>query len=206
MKIYQLKQIETPRLILRPVQPGDEYPLNRAVNNSLELLQKWQPWAKDPSIDATRKFVQHGVFAWGSGSVEDFPMVVIHKGDNKIIAASGFNDRSDVNQGIYEIGYWCDIDYQGKGYVTEYANALARYAFEALKASKVIIQMQIDNKKSIAVAERLGFSNEGIVDRDPLDCVSGQPEKNYIYCIDSTDNLPELDFTWSVADNVQREG
>ena len=39
-KIYKLRQIETPRLLIRPVQLGDEYPLNKAVNNSLELLQK----------------------------------------------------------------------------------------------------------------------------------------------------------------------
>ena len=94
-EIYKLKQIETPRLLIRPVQLGDEYPLNKAVNNSLELLQKWQPWAKDPSIEATRGFVQRGVFAWESGSVVDFSMVVIHKEDNKIIAASGYNDRTD---------------------------------------------------------------------------------------------------------------
>lgn len=66
-KIYALKQIETPRLIIRPVQLGDEVAINKAVNNSLKPLQKWQPWAKDPSIDATREFVQRGVlriFQW----------------------------------------------------------------------------------------------------------------------------------------------
>lgn len=69
MKIYKLIHIETPRLIIRPVYLGDEFPLNQAVNNSLDLLQKWQPWAKDPSIEATRDFVQQGVFAWESSSI-----------------------------------------------------------------------------------------------------------------------------------------
>lgn len=195
-EIYKLKQIETPRLLIRPVQLGDEYPLNTAVNNSLELLQKWQPWAKDPSIEATREFVQRGVFAWESGSVVDFPMVVIHKEDNKIIAASGYNDRSDVSQGLYEVGYWCDVDYQGKGYVTEYANALTRYAFDALGAVKVVISMQVENEKSIAVAKRLNFTNEGIKDRDPLDCVSDKAEENYIYTVNNADNLPDLKYSW----------
>ena len=196
MKIYKLTQIETPRLIIRPVQLGDELPLNKAVNNSLALLQKWQPWANDPSLEATRGFVQRGVFAWASCSIEDFPMVVIHKQDQKIIGASGYNDRSNIKQGLYEIGYWCDVDYQGNGYVTEYTNALTRYAFHALQATKVVISMQIENKKSIAVAERLGFYNEGVIDRDPLDCVSEQPEKNYIYSAISLDNLPALEVSW----------
>jgi RimJ/RimL family protein N-acetyltransferase len=196
MKIYKLIQIETPRLIIRPVHLGDEFPLNKAINNSLNLLQKWQAWAKDPSIEATRGFVQQGVFAWASCFVENFPMVVIHKQNQKIIGASGYNDHSDINQGLYEIGYWCDVDYQGKGYVTEYANALTRYAFDALKATKVVISIWIENKKSIAVAERLGFYNEGIKDRDPHDCVSDQPEKNYIYSASSIDNLLPLEVSW----------
>ena len=53
-KFYTLKQIETPRLIIRPVQLGDEIQLNQAVNNSLESLQQWMPWANDPSLETTR--------------------------------------------------------------------------------------------------------------------------------------------------------
>lgn len=45
IKAYNLKQIETPRLIIRPVELGDETQLNQAVNNSLESLQRWMPWA-----------------------------------------------------------------------------------------------------------------------------------------------------------------
>lgn len=62
-KFYTLKQIETPRLIIRPVQLGDEIQLNQAVNNSLESLQQWMPWANDPSLETTRDFIQKGVFA-----------------------------------------------------------------------------------------------------------------------------------------------
>lgn len=197
MNIYSLKQIETPRLIIRPVQLGDEIDLNKAINNSLELLQKWQPWAKDPSIEATRGFIQRGVFAWWSISIVDFPMVVIHKADQKIIGASGYNDRSVIEHGLYEIGYWCDVDYQGQGLVTECANALTRYAFDELKAANVIIQMQTENEKSIAVAEKLGFINTGSKDRDPLDFVSENPEINYVYSTSNTNDLPDLTASWA---------
>ena len=50
------------------MQFGDKYPLNKAVNHSLEFLQQWMPWAKDPSIEATRDGLQRGVFAWESGT------------------------------------------------------------------------------------------------------------------------------------------
>ena len=190
--MVKLKQIETPRLIVRPVALGDEYEINMAINNSLEVLQKWQVWAQDPSLKTTREFVQAGAFAWYTGIGNELPMVVIHKQDNKIIAATGFNDKSDFEKGVYEIGYWCDSYYQGKGYVTEYANALTRYAFEELEAFKVVIAMQIDNKKSIAVAKRLNFICAGTEARDPSEYVASLKPLRYLYTIAGVAALPEL--------------
>ena len=86
--VVKLKQIETPRLIIRPVALGDEYEINMAINNSLESLQKWQVWAQDPSLKTTREFVQAGAFAWYNGIGNQLPMVVIHKQDNKISNSS----------------------------------------------------------------------------------------------------------------------
>jgi hypothetical protein len=45
--------IETDRLILRPPHTGDETPLNEAINRSLFALQRWMPWAADPSFEPT---------------------------------------------------------------------------------------------------------------------------------------------------------
>ncbi|MDA0911331.1 MAG: GNAT family protein [Proteobacteria bacterium] len=198
--IYTLTQIETPRLIIRPVRLGDEIEINKAIHNSLEILQKWQPWANDSSLETTRTFVQRGVFSWDSGCIKDFPMVVIHKQDKRIIGASGYNDRSDPDDGLYEIGYWCDVDYQGQGLVTEYTNALTRFAFDVLSASKVVISMLVENEKSIAVAIRLNFLNEGVKDLDPSDCVSGRIAKDYKYSASNTEKLPNLDYVWSSND------
>ena len=61
--------------------------------------------------------MQRSVSACESVAVVDFPMVVIHKDDNKIITVDGDNGRSDVTQDSYEIGYWCDVDGQRKGYI-----------------------------------------------------------------------------------------
>ena len=204
--VVKLKQIETPRLIIRPVALGDEYEINTAINNSLESLQKWQVWALDPSLKTTREFVQAGAFSWYNGLGNQLPMVVVHKQDKKIIAATGFNDKSDYENGVYEIGYWCDSCYQGKGYVTEYANALTRYAFEELEASKVVIAMQIDNEKSIAVARRLNFVCEGTEARDPSEYVLPLKPLSYLYSISVVTTLPELKCSWSNSNSKERGG
>ena len=191
-----LKKIETQRLVIRPVQLGDEFQIHKAINNSLDLLQKWQPWAQDPRLEVTREFVQRGLFAWESGSIASLPMVVIHKADNKIIAATGYCDRSNIAQRLYEIGYWCDLDYQGKGYVTEYVNALTRYALVELNAKIVVVRMEEANSKSIAVAERLRFKNQGI---QPSVIKGGASD--YYYTCESVESLPSLDVKWEHVDS-----
>ena len=194
--ISLLQKIQTPRLIIRPVALGDEIPLNQAINNSLVSLQEWMPWAKDPSIEAIRDSVGRGVFAWESGCIANFPMVIIHKVGQRIIGGSGYNDRSDPIKGLYEIGYWCDVDYQGQGLVTECVNALTRYALIKLGAKKVMLMMQVENVKSIGVATRLNFIHEGSKIRDPLDSVSHSAEKNHIYACNNLENLPALEVSW----------
>lgn len=194
--IYSLKKIETPRLIIRPVQIGDEIEINQAINRSLKSLQRWMPWANDPSLAATREFVQNSAKHWAAKKSEDFPMTVIHKVDGKIIAASGYNEKSDPVKRLYEIGYWIDGPYQGQGLVTEFVNALTRYALDVLQAHKVQICTQVENVKSIAVAKRCGFECEAAHKNDRIDCKSGQPADSFIFSCCKTSVLPTLNVTW----------
>ena len=126
--IYQLKFIETERLITCPVQFGDEVKLNQAIKCSLSSLQSWAKWAQDLSFTATCQFVQRSVFSWESGFISCFYMMLIRKEDNVIINSSGFNKRNKIIQGLYDIGYRCDERYRCQGYVFEYANALSYFA------------------------------------------------------------------------------
>ncbi len=196
INIYSLKQIETPRLIIRPVRMGDEIELNQAINRSLKSLQRWMPWAKDHGLDATREFIQHSIWCWTAKKSNDYPMVVIHKTDHKIIAASGFNEHSVPVKPFYELGYWIDVQYQGQGLVTEMVNALTRYALDALRAHRVQICTQVDNEKSIAVARRCGFECEATRKNDRIDCENGQLTDGLIFSCCQINVLAPLEVTW----------
>lgn len=196
MNIYSLQQIETPRLSIRPIQMGDEIGLSKAINSSLPTLQRWMPWSKDPSFKTTQIFVQQSVNAWQAEQSQELPMVVIHKADNKIIAASGYNEKSNLKKSYYEVGYWIDTHYQGQGFVTEIANALTRYALIALNANRVQICTQEENEKSIAVAYRCGYQLDAIMQNYCIDCLSGLAANSLLFsCCDIT-QLPSLDITW----------
>jgi ribosomal-protein-serine acetyltransferase len=63
------------------------------------------------------------------------------------------------------IGYCLDAALQGKGIVTQACRTMVRHAFDEHQLKKVVISCAIDNPHSRAVAERLGFLQEGFYAR-----------------------------------------
>lgn len=196
MTIYQLEKIETPRLLIRPVQLGDQFAINRAMQASLPALQRWMPWSKDPCLSTTEAFVEQAVRDWQDGQAHEYPMTVIYKPDNAIICASGFNEMSQPDKGVYEIGYWIHAGYQGLGLITECVTALTRYALTALEANSVQICTQVDNDKSVAVARRCGFDLTAMLTNHRVDCVSGEPADSYLFACETASSLPAIDVRW----------
>ena len=193
--IYLLKSIETPRLKMRFVRQDDIVPINKAINNSLEVLRKWQPWARDSSLEATTKFVNDALSIIRLRGTGDFPLSIIHKEDDKIIGVISYNDRSNPKGGEYEVGYWCDINYQGNGYITESVNALSRYAFAVLKAENVFVRMERSNLKSMNVPKRLHFKKTGT-----RSSVSKKGSEDYLFSCSTIKQLPTLDVKWDIEE------
>jgi ribosomal-protein-serine acetyltransferase len=84
--------------------------------------------------------------------------------------------------------YWLDVSHQGKGIMTASCRAVIDHSFNTLLLNRVIIRCATGNQRSRAVAERLGFTFEGI---------SRQAEWLYGRCVDlavygllKTDKVP----------------
>jgi RimJ/RimL family protein N-acetyltransferase len=80
----------------------------------------------------------------------------------------------------FEIGYWRRTDARGRGLVTEAVQALSRMAFDVLQAQRVEIRMDDLNVASWKVAERAGFTLEGVLRRHALS-VDGQVRDTRVY-------------------------
>jgi RimJ/RimL family protein N-acetyltransferase len=184
-----LPVIETERLILRPPKLGDEKPLNQAINRSLPELQRWMPWASDPSIQPTIQYVKNGVASWLSESPRDFPMVIILKESQQIIGASGFNDRSKPEVPLFEIGYWLETAFTRQGYTTEMVKALTLFAFQSFHAARVQIVTQVGNDASRKVAEKCGFILEATLKNYCVDCLSKKPADDWLFVCFNVEGL-----------------
>ena len=63
----------------------------------------------------------------------------------------------------FEIGYWVRTSRVGRGYVQEAVRAIARMAFDVLGAARLEILCNDRNVRSWRVAERCGFTLEGVL-------------------------------------------
>lgn len=69
----------------------------------------------------------------------------------------------DVESGSCEIGCWLGRGAEGKGLMTTAARVMMDWAFGVRDMTRVYWQTSPENKRSIAVAERLGMTREGVL-------------------------------------------
>ena len=176
------ERVETERLVLRCPRPGDGPAVNVAVCASLEGLRPWMPWAKAaPSADDSEAYCRrmHAKFLLR----EDLVMLVFERGsedaDGPVLGAVGLH-RIDWGARCFEIGYWRRKGLGGLGIVSEAVRGLARMAWDRLEARRLEIRMDDDNAPSRKVAERAGFTFEGLLRLNGL-ASDGSPRSTRIY-------------------------
>lgn len=160
-------QIETARLLLRAPRTGDGAAINAAAIESLDQLRPWMPWAQNaPSVEESEEYARSASAQFISR--EDLPFLAFLKDENRYLGGIGLH-RIDWAVPRFEIGYWIRASEQGKGYVIEAVNALTTFCFDKLNANRVEIRMDDKNERSWRVAERCGFTLEGLFHKDTRD-------------------------------------
>jgi ribosomal-protein-serine acetyltransferase len=121
-------------------------------------LRPWMPWV-DPTVTvadtlAFLRFVR-GEYAAG----RQLHCNVVYRGS--IVGGAGL--RIDRNNLATELGYWIDRDHEGRGIVTRAARALTTAALGDLGLNRVVIRAGVENVRSRAIPERLGYTLEGVL-------------------------------------------
>jgi RimJ/RimL family protein N-acetyltransferase len=169
------ERVVTPRLVLRMPRAGDGAALAEAIAASFAELQPWLPWADHVPTPAESEAVvrrQHATFALRDDLVFQ---IWDHAGDGRertLIGSTGLH-RMDWTVPRFEIGYWRRTGYARRGLVTEAVTALTRLAFDDLRAERVEIRVDNANVASWRVAERAGYTLEGVIRREGRNASGG---------------------------------
>ena len=87
------------------------------------------------------------------------------------------------------IGYWIDQRFANRGYATRAVRMLTRYAFSDLKLHRIEINMRPENLASTRVAQKSGYSFEGV--RPRYLHIDGQWRDHLTYICENIPN-PEI--------------
>lgn len=163
MPQFPPEEILTPSAVLRCYQ-GDETPaLLEAVEESLDHLRPWMPWASAEPLEAgLAEFVQRSVHEFAAG--ENFSYAIWALDEAKLIGGTGLHPR--LGSGRMEIGYWIRVGWLRRGVATAVTRALTSAAFALADIDQVVIHCDEANVISAKVPAGLGFHLIRVVEDD----------------------------------------
>lgn len=140
-------------LLVRLWQEDDAAALARAVQESLEHLRPWMPWAAEEPVgeDARRTWIRDRAAEAARGGDRAYGLFL---GD-RVVGGCGLHRR--IAPGGLEIGYWVHVDFTRRGFATGAAGFAAQEAFAQPGVDHVEIHHDAANEASGRVAAALGF-------------------------------------------------
>ncbi len=148
-------------LELRAPALEDVDALFAAVDADRARLRVWLPWVDlTKSPDDTRAFIERSITGASAGTTVD--RLLIHEGH--IAGIASLSEISEPHQrGM--IGYWIGSAWEGRGFVSRAVRELLRLGFVELGLERIALLAATENSRSRAVAERCGFTFEGVLRR-----------------------------------------
>ena len=141
------------RFVLRPVTDAELPALVALVNDSLDSLRPWMPWAQEPlSVDGQGEWNRESQRSWAEGTGFHYG---VFDGD-EMIGGAGFHVRNGT--GVLEIGYWMASARQGEGIMTRVVRALTEVAARVDGVMRIEIHVDPANVRSSAIPRRLGYT------------------------------------------------
>lgn len=153
-------------LILRPLRFRDKKVWDEVREVNREWLAPWE--ATRPRIDTTLPLPSY------------YQMVLQHRRQGRDIESIALgiwlkNKDSELFigqitlggivfgalRGAY-IGYWIDQRFANRGYITKAVKMVTKFGFEKLSLHRIEITMRPENEASKKVAEKAGFTFEGV--------------------------------------------
>lgn len=148
--------LETPRLILRPIELNDAASVFAYATHP--LVGPNAGWKPHEDIKEAIKFIDYCIKKREFGQPGNYAILL--KSEHKMI---GTIEVHSYKEHKGEIGFVLHPDYWNQGLMTEAAKMVIIYAFEILQLERLSYNHFIGNERSKRVCEKLQFQFEGIL-------------------------------------------
>lgn len=141
---------------MRPWEDADADALVAGINRDPEITA-WLELIPQPyTIAEARMWISLSSSMWRERTGSSFALVV----DGEAIGGVGIN-WVERDHEVGDIGYWLRQAARGRGYTTRGVVLAAKWAFE-IGCERLQLRADAENEASQRVAERAGFTREGI--------------------------------------------
>jgi ribosomal-protein-serine acetyltransferase len=164
---------------LRLLRTADAPELHALIVSNRKHLAKWLAWAAEQTFEDTLEFIQRGE---RQVAANEGLHCAILCGD-RIVGVISYMEVNWRHRRTV-LGYWLDVDHQGRGLMTGAARVLVDHAITVWKLNRVEIHAAVENNRSRAIPERLGFDQEGVLRQ--AESVSGRYLDSVVYAMLAT--------------------
>lgn len=143
---------------LQQTSPEHADGLFKAVDQNRVHLSKFLPWVSNmQKVTDFDEYIQYCMDLYDQQQEISF-VIFLHQ---TIIGRIGLHHINQPNKSA-TIGYWLNRDMEGKGIISRSCKQIIDFAFTELGLNRIEIKAAVENTKSQAIPERLGFQREGI--------------------------------------------
>ncbi len=143
---------------LRLLCIADAKELHSLIERNREYLARWLAWAPTQSSKDTHAFIRAAERQVVAN--DGFHAAIIC--DGKLAGVISYMDVNWQHRWTI-LGYWLDAGHQGRGLMTDAVRSLVDHALFTWKLNRVEVPVAVDNRKSQAIPECLGFKREAIL-------------------------------------------
>jgi len=142
---------------MRSLQKSDATKVYATVDSNRAYLRQWLPWVDaTDSPTVTRNVI--GTWEADYENKTDIVLGIFESGE--YIGNIGLHNLNRSNNSGM-VGYWLAENHQGRGIISDCVRELVNFSFHTCELNRIYIYCAVENKKSRAIPERLGFIQEG---------------------------------------------
>ncbi|HEV3480054.1 MAG TPA: GNAT family N-acetyltransferase [Gaiellaceae bacterium] len=144
---------------LRPWREGDVGAIVAACNDPAiaEFLDQIpSPYTEDDA----REYVAGSREGWADGTITNF--AITENGSGRPVGSVGVR-WLEPEQGVVEVGYWVSPEARGRGLCTRAVSLVSRWLIVDHGVERVQLRADEENVASRRVAEKAGFTQEGVL-------------------------------------------
>ena len=168
-------------LELRPLKVADAPALFALVDGNRAHLRRWLPWVdQNTDIAHSRAFIRLHQSLERQGQVRTYGLWW----RKRLVGVVGLHSL-DAENASGAVGYWLAAEAEGRGLMTRAVARLLDHGFRRLKLNRLELRAAVRNRRSRALAARLGFRHEGTARGAQL--LRGRPVDLAVYALTSED-------------------